>query len=168
MGRRGPKPKPTRLKKLAGNPGKRKLNRREPLPAAGTPGCPAWLTEAAREEWRRVVPELEQLGLLTHLDQQPLACYCQAVADAGDARAQIEAEGTTFTTEKGYVGKHPAVTRFAEACARIKQFAAEFGFTPSSRSRITLPEPPAAPDPLDAMLLGVAATEKTTEKQRGK
>lgn len=164
MGRRGPKPKPTALKKLAGNPGKRKLNRREPRPAAGTPACPAWLGAAARDEWRRVVPHLEQLGILTELDQAALACYCQAVDDAADARKQIEKEGTTFTTEKGYVGKHPAVSRFAEACARIKQFSAEFGFTPSSRSRITLPEPPAEPDPLDRMLLGVATTEKETKR----
>ena len=34
----GRKPKPTALKKLEGNPGKRKLNTKEPIPAKGM-GC---------------------------------------------------------------------------------------------------------------------------------
>ncbi len=33
----GRKPKPTVLKKLEGNPGKRKLNTKEPVPAKGMP-----------------------------------------------------------------------------------------------------------------------------------
>lgn len=39
----GRKPKPTALKKLEGNPGKRKLNTKEPVPAKGMPDCPVWL-----------------------------------------------------------------------------------------------------------------------------
>ena len=33
----GRKPKPTAVKKLEGNPGKRKLNTKEPVPAKGMP-----------------------------------------------------------------------------------------------------------------------------------
>ena len=39
----GRKPKPTAIKKLEGNPGKRKLNTKEPIPAKGMPECPQWL-----------------------------------------------------------------------------------------------------------------------------
>jgi hypothetical protein len=39
----GRKPKPTALKKLEGNPGKRKLNAKEPVPAKGMPDCLKWL-----------------------------------------------------------------------------------------------------------------------------
>ena len=35
----GRKPKPTAMKKLEGNPGKRKLNTKEPVPAKGMPVC---------------------------------------------------------------------------------------------------------------------------------
>ena len=39
----GRKPKPTAVKKLEGNPGKRKLNTKEPNPGKGMPDCPVWL-----------------------------------------------------------------------------------------------------------------------------
>ena len=81
MGRRGPPPKPTRLKILAGNPGKRPLNDAEPVPAPGRPSCPAWVSKEGRAEWRRVTRELEALGLLARIDQATLACYCQSVAE---------------------------------------------------------------------------------------
>ncbi len=35
----GRKPKPTALKELEGNPGKRKLNKKEPIPGKGMPDC---------------------------------------------------------------------------------------------------------------------------------
>ena len=37
----GRKPKPTAVKKLEGNPGKRKLNKKEPIPAKGMVSSPA-------------------------------------------------------------------------------------------------------------------------------
>ena len=36
----GRKPKLTAVKKLEGNPGKKKLNTKEPVPAKGMPDCP--------------------------------------------------------------------------------------------------------------------------------
>ena len=70
---------PTHLKLLKGNPGKRPI-RPEPEPAvpATPPDPPEFLDEHAKNEWWRVAPELHALGLLTVLDLQPLAAYCQA------------------------------------------------------------------------------------------
>ena len=45
----GRKPKPTALKKLEGNPGKRKLNTKEPVPDKGMPDCPKWLLPEAKQ-----------------------------------------------------------------------------------------------------------------------
>ena len=55
---RGRRPKPTRLKMLTGNPGKRPLNGNEPRPAPAVPDCPAELGPLARTEWNRLVGEL--------------------------------------------------------------------------------------------------------------
>ena len=54
----GRKPKPTALKKLESNPGKRKLNTKEPVPAKGMPECPKWLLPEAKEEWKRLCKKL--------------------------------------------------------------------------------------------------------------
>lgn len=47
----GRKPKPTALKKLEGNPGKRKLNTKEPIPAKGMLNCPEWLLPEAKRNY---------------------------------------------------------------------------------------------------------------------
>ena len=72
MGRRGP----TVLKLMAGNPGKRPLNKREPQPRRTTPRCPAWLNKKAKTVWRRIVPELRDMGILTVVDGEALAAFC--------------------------------------------------------------------------------------------
>ena len=48
MAQRGRKPKPTAVKVLEGNPGKRSLNTNEPKPVKKAPRCPAWLEDEAK------------------------------------------------------------------------------------------------------------------------
>lgn len=152
MGRRGPPPKPTKVNDLAGNPGKRKRNPREPAPAHGRPDCPGWLSDKAQAEWRLVVPQLEAAGLLAKIDRAALICYCQAVADVEFACAAIEEHGRTYVLPNATVAMRPEVKLLAEASKRLRLFAAEFGLSPSARSRIQLPEKPPAANELDELL----------------
>ena len=62
MATRGRKPKPTALKVLEGNPGKRPMNMNEPVPPKGTVKCPAWLEPEAKKEWKRLASSLEAMG----------------------------------------------------------------------------------------------------------
>ena len=78
----GRKPKPTALKKLEGNPGKRKLNTKEPVPEKGMPDCPKWLLPEAKEEWKRLCQKLSEMGVLTEIDMAAFAAcgeerFCQ-------------------------------------------------------------------------------------------
>ena len=68
MATRGRKPKPTALKLLEGNPGKRPINEHEPIPPKGTVKCPTWLEPEAKKEWKRLAPSLEAMGVLTQAD----------------------------------------------------------------------------------------------------
>ena len=86
---RGRRPKPTRLKVLTGNPGKRPLNNAEPRPEAAVPNCPDELGETARREWNRLVGELASLKLLTNFDRAALAAYCGAYALWAEATEAI-------------------------------------------------------------------------------
>lgn len=138
---RGRKPIPTQLKLLSGNPGKRPLNEGEPQPAPLAPSCPPELSQAAKEEWNRLVPELVALGLMTRLDRAALAAYCQAYAIYLDAIQAVQKYGQLVKSPNEYPMMSPYLTianRQAEIMIRI---ASEFGFTPASRSRISAAEP---------------------------
>ena len=58
-------PKPTHLKVLDGNPGRRPLNPGEPRPQVKVPTCPQHLSPTAKHEWKRLAHQLHVLGILT-------------------------------------------------------------------------------------------------------
>ncbi len=143
-----PKPKPTKLKILEGNPGKRPLNENEPKPIPIAPGCPEWLLAEAKKEWNRLAPELERLGLLTIIDMAAFAGYCQSYAKWKKAEIFLKKHGMTIKIpQKDEYGnvvsikvkKFPEVSIANECLKQIRGFASEFGLTPSSRGRIYLP-----------------------------
>ncbi len=141
MGRRGPAPKPTALKELEGNPGKRQLNKREPHPRPIVPPCPKHLTDVARKEWRRIVRELVVLDMITAVDRAALAAYCQAWARWVQAEEEMQKPEFQMveTTDKGYAHVNPWFQVATQAMKQMKAFASEFGLTPASRTRIQVP-----------------------------
>jgi P27 family predicted phage terminase small subunit len=124
------------MKELEGNPGKRPLNDREPRWARKAPTCPSWLEPEAKREWKRLCKPLEMMGILTEADRAEFATYCQAYARWKQAEEYISLYGSTFETDKGYKQQVPQVS-IAQTYMKIMQkAAAEFGLTPSARSRI--------------------------------
>lgn len=146
---RGRKPRPTHLKLVTGNPGKRPLNKAEPKPATGLPQPPAELSDDARNEWRRVATRLHALGLLTGVDRAALAAYCQAFgrwrqaerALAEMAKLDPVTGALMIRTKEGNAIQNPLVGVANKAMADMVRYAAEFGMTPSARSRIHAGEP---------------------------
>mgnify|MGYP000913998384 FL=1 len=137
----GRKPKPTALKELAGNPGKRPLNEREPKPTAKLPTAPKHLTSAARAEWRRMGKELLALGVLTSVDRAALAAYCVAYARWAEAEVQVAKLGTVVKTSNGNLIQNPYLAVANRAMEYMTKLATEFGMTPSSRSRVQVQAP---------------------------
>jgi P27 family predicted phage terminase small subunit len=142
---RGRRPKPTRIKALTGNPGKRPLNPHEPRPLPALPDCPPELSPVARAEWMRLAAELSKLNLITQLDRGALAAYCGAYALWAESIEQIQKYGTMVKSPSGYPIQSPYLAianRQAEIMLRV---ASEFGLTPASRSRISAPPPDQLP-----------------------
>jgi len=133
----GRRPKPTRIKEIEGNPGKRALNRREPRPESALPPCPGHLDEEAKAEWGRISPELVRLGLLASIDRAALAAYCQAWSRWVDAETNLRKYGAVIKTPKGYPIQNPYLGIANTAIDLMRKFLTEFGMTPSSRSRIS-------------------------------
>lgn len=142
----GPPPKPTRLKVIEGNPGKRAINHHEPRPAPVIPAPPASLVGFALEEWNTVAAELHRLELLTQIDRAALAAYCQSFAiwrTAVEAINEMAARdelthGLMIRTKSGNTIQNPLVGAINKAAASMVRYAAEFGMTPSARSRIAV------------------------------
>ena len=86
---RGRKPKPTAKKRLEGNPGKRKLNKAEPIFPADDLKAQEMLTPAGRQEWERVAPDLSRQGLLTTVDKAIFAAYCDAFSRWTEASRKV-------------------------------------------------------------------------------
>lgn len=151
---RGRKPTPTKLKILTGNPGKRALNPTEPQPLTGAPKCPTWMDAEAKVKWKALTPELERLGLMTIVDGDALAVYCQACADFTWATKELRKKGKVIRVgRQGYLQPHPAVAMKLQAANTIRAFAALFGLDPADRSRLKLPDAPTE-DPMEAFLDG--------------
>src|SRR4051812_41683042 len=108
MAPRGRPPKPTVLKLLAGNPGKRKRNKREPKMKGGKITPPSWLGRAAKIEGTRVL-KVAPVGLLTQGDRQMFAQYCQNSARIAELEKIVTDNGYTFLTDKGYVVQRPEI-----------------------------------------------------------
>ncbi|SFD42707.1 phage terminase small subunit P27 family [Roseivivax sediminis] len=142
---RGPKPTPTHLKVLAGTTRRHRLNPQEPQPDASRPEAPEHLSDAARQEWGRVLDAIGQLGIVTELDRAALAAYCQAYGRWVSAEAALSrmaerdaaTDGLIIRTKAGNAIQNPLVGAANKAMADLVRYAAEFGLTPSARSRVS-------------------------------
>lgn len=116
-GRSGSKPKPTALKALAGNPGKRPLPENEPKLPKSDWKAPDYLLGDALAEWDRVVPILNACKVLTDGDLQTVVAYCLCVGEIAElARAREPIRSVTFS--------------------QFRSLASELGLTPASRARV--------------------------------
>jgi P27 family predicted phage terminase small subunit len=136
----GTKPKPTELKRLAGNPGRRPLNDSEPKIAGGLPTCPAYLDKVARREFNRVLKAFGKTRLLTIADRGTLAMMCQMYSRWIAAERSIAEDGLVVKTSFGNLIQNPAIGIANRCCELYMRAAVEFGMTPSSRSRLSVPE----------------------------
>lgn len=160
LAQRGRKPKPTAVKQLEGNPGKRQLNANEPKPAARAPSCPKWLDDDAKKEWRRLAKQMEQLGILTEVDMAAFAGYCQAYARWKAAEEFISKHGAIVKTPSGYWQQVPQVAIAQQYLKQMSKFCEQFGLTPASRSRIVTDNGSDASDDTMEQLLSLGGEKK--------
>jgi P27 family predicted phage terminase small subunit len=169
----GRKPKPTAMKALHGNPGKRPLNKEEPK-YGGTTQIPSWVPKGAKEEFERITLILGDLDMLKATDQAALEAYCVAYAAWRQAEERLEKDGEVVKEialdrhnnpirdpENNNaiiyrLKRHPMSVVAKDRMAAMLRAASLFGFDPSSRSRVQIPEGAEVPDEDedDAHLLG--------------
>jgi P27 family predicted phage terminase small subunit len=158
----GRRPKPTQLKLLEGNPGKRALNRNEPKPT-GKPTCPAHLDKRAKAEWTRISKELYAIGLLTAVDRAALAAYCQCWSRWVEAEEKIRETSLVVASKKsGYPIQNPYVGIANTALDQMRKFLVEFGLTPASRTRLSIDGDKSGSDPFAEFMKTIGADDNIT------
>ena len=151
MAKRGPKPQSPRLRVIHGNPSKRPVAGEGRGPAAARPKMPAWLGKIAKAKWRQLIPQLEDLGILTVVDGDVLATYCLAWEEL-QAATELLQKDRTVNRGTGALAPHPAVAMQRSAWKAVKEFAALLGLNPSVRRGWDMGEQQEDVDPLTAFL----------------
>jgi P27 family predicted phage terminase small subunit len=144
---KGRTPKPTALKVITGNPGKRSSNKQEPDPEYLMDlEPPVWLHASAKDVWNEVAPHLAAAKLLTQVDVQALAMGCIAIAQY---RQAVRVTGDDLVKSKVVLdedekpvaaGEHlnpwliVQSMSFKQAMAIFQQF----GMSPAARTRIAI------------------------------
>lgn len=150
----GRPPKPTAVKKLAGNPGKRPLNEAEPdfRKYRNAPPAPASLDEIGAAKWKVIASELTAQGILASTDLHNLEAFCEAYSRWHQAAEIVKRDGITYIDDNGYPKKHPANTIAAEAIRAMVTLGGSLGLDPSSRSRLTGINKESTANPFAALL----------------
>lgn len=143
--------KPTALKLVTGNPGKRALPKHEPSFKQGVGQPPEHLDSVGVQCWKRLSILLDGTGVLTQPDEFALERMCDAYADVQACKALIERDGRTYTTTgtdgSTLIKQNPAVGQLRAADALFKSYLTEFGLTPAARSKVHA-TPDADADPM--------------------
>lgn len=126
---------PKSQKETSGNSESRELAKEEPK-AIPVVECPPELGPVARQEWDRIAGALTAVGRLTVLDRALLAAYCNAYAQWLEAVEALEKYGAVMKSPSGYPVQSIYVSIANRQVEIMIRIAAEFGFTPASRSRL--------------------------------
>ena len=139
----GPPKRPTQLNLLRGKPGKRAVNKSEPIGTRGIPKCPTWLSPKAKQAWKEMGGLLDDMRVLNLEDKFALELLCHTYSIWRTASNVINRRGPkgglTYKakTEHGerFLAR-PEVAIEADSWRRIKSMLSEFGLTPAARSKV--------------------------------
>ena len=140
-GKSGRRPKPTVRKELAGNPGKRALNKDEPVftPLTGV-DPPDWFAEndlhLAVTMWEMTVKELCGQGIICLTDLAVLERWCVAYHFWRELVIAIARDGTRLKGATGGPIKNPDLTAKKEQESEMDRTGAMLGLDPGSRQRL--------------------------------
>lgn len=125
-------------------------------PKADNINPPSWLKDKAKTEFNRLTKELSQIDLVTNVDIDALALYCDAYVDYIECSDIISKEGLMIehTNKAGAenIVPHPLMTKKKQLFDQMKSLANEFGLTPGARAKIAIPKKEEKKDPFGELL----------------
>jgi P27 family predicted phage terminase small subunit len=136
------KSKPTNLKLLEGNPGKRPLPKDEFKPEPTMPKPPP-MDKATKRIYWYYAEQLEQVGLMSTMDKDMLANVARLIARVNEIdkilrKPEVQmlisyTESAPNGTERPVIKLNPLIREQRDTMAQIRMHAPEFGMTPRGR-----------------------------------
>lgn len=108
--------------------------------------CPYWLKDkVARKEFKRIAAELQEIDLMSNLDVDLLAMYCQAYAQYQKATEELQDQPLSITKydkfERPYQVENPLIKIQLKYSDEMKKIASQMGLSISSRLKLVVPQP---------------------------
>lgn len=96
---------------------------------------PDWLTnKVAREEWKRVIPQLLEINVVGNLDLANIAGYCNAYAGYREATEELNKVSLVYIDKAdGKMKSNPYVNVQAQYAQEMRKFGDLCGMSISSR-----------------------------------
>ena len=136
----GRKPLPLAVKKIKGTLQKCRQNPNEPRPNGKLGEPPEYMSDIAKESWRYAVANAPA-GLLSSLDASVLERWANCAGLYREALGKINRAGVAgmiIKTPSGILRRSPLMDVIRDLALEMKGYESEMGFTPASRSRVTL------------------------------
>ena len=131
----GPSRTPTETLERRGSRRIQKDREDEPRPPAARPTCPKWIRQKAQQEWHRLVPQLENMGILAEVDRTLLARYCQTIAKWQEAEKNVMRDGNQYMTPDGNLKANPEANLAVKLADSMLRMEAQLGIGAAARAR---------------------------------
>jgi len=143
---KGRKKIPTSVKELKGTLEKSRLvdNEMATSQVVTMPNAPFFLNQEGADEWDIVTNELAKIKMLHLTDLSILAAYCNEIGIYRSISAELGGNFTEQTVDKDgrlrMTKINPKYKVMQSALQNAIKLSTQFGFTPSSRASLSMPE----------------------------
>lgn len=138
---------PTALKKLHGNPGRRRLPAHEPEGQGELWAPPPWFDDEQRAQWHYALDHAPP-GLLSGTDREALVVWCVACVEHARAVVEVRLRGQVVKTKDGNVIQNPFLPIVNRQAIIMLKAGGELGFSPAARAHLGQRAPDFPRDPL--------------------
>lgn len=131
--------KPTGLKLVEGNRGKRAISKQEPDPEyLNDLAAPSFLSAGAADVWNEIAQNLRNARLLTKLDVPMLAMGCEALARYRRLTAESNTESQEIGSKESEKDAWMLTTIQSMSFKQAMTVLQQFGMSPAARTKIAI------------------------------
>ncbi|WP_125589760.1 phage terminase small subunit P27 family [Companilactobacillus jidongensis] len=97
---------------------------------------PRYMMDDAKALWKKLVPQLNKVGLVTTLDQTNLELFCTQYAEYKEANEQLKEYGSVYEDSNGNLKKNPAVNIIDICSKNMRTLGITLGIDFNSHSQL--------------------------------